>query len=531
VLGANAKSESRSLNLISRGLLCGATVLALPAQAANWSFDPGVRAQVTFSNNATGRDEGGFITEIGPYLSVTGRSARLTLDYDYSPQFVLYSSDSSENRVDHSLSSRATFEAIENFFYVETRGNMSQQLVSPTGSRSQGASNPDNRYTASTYSIAPYLRGFIGQNDYLLRHETTWVDTGQFSENADDEVDDISGTTQRITARFNTPVPMFGFSGEYDDRHSDYDSDREIDMTTGRAILHYRFDQELMLSARFGFERNDFNGNKDSGSIYGLGVTWNPGPRTNLTGFYENHYFGGSYLLNFRHRQARALYGLHASRSLSTFDDSLNSAVDFNFTNDDWARAVVSARNPDLLTDPAALATAARQFLINNNLNASERARISNVLFSEQGQLLTRMEAFFTLEGARNALTFRLFMSESENAVEGEQLQVVIGNANSFDFSNAESVSQHGAQVSLNHKLTALTTLYAALTRTQSETTDVDGGDSVTSTQNTLTVRATRKLGPKTNGFTGMRYATGENDDSDVENDETAIFAGVDHRF
>lgn len=521
VLGASAKSRPRRLKRIGRKLLCSAAVLALPAHAGNWFIEPGIRVQETYSNNSTGTDEGGFITEINPYVSLTGRSARLDVDYDYSPSVVLYSADSSENRIEHNLSSRGTFEAIENFFYLESRASISQQLLSPAGSQSRSAADNDNRYSASRYSVAPYFKGFIGRNDYLLRHETSWVDSNQVDA---DQVDDISGTTQRITGRFNTPVPLFGFSAEYDDRNSDYDSGREIEMRTIRGILHYRLDQELMLSARVGSERNNFDGDEKSGGIYGIGVQWNPGPRTNLNGFYEHHYYGGSYLVNFRHRMSRTVFGINASRGISTFDDSLDNS---GFTYADALGMYFRALNPNA-TD-AQVRNFINLALQGTGIKPGDLTPGS--LFTEQAQLLERIEATMVMYGARNELTFRIFATESESISSGDSTLLPNLPGSGSDFLIVDKVKSQGVQVSLNHRLTALTNLIATLTHTKSKTEGATADDSVSSTQNTLVVRATHKLGPKTSSFTGLRFSKGENDDSDTDSDETAIFAGLDHRF
>lgn len=507
---------------------------ALSAQAGEWQFSSNIRTEQTYTNNisADGSDEeeSGFVSEISPGISLRRQGARMSVDLNYHPDFVFYPGHSDNNRIDHTLDGRGELEAVENFFYVETRANVTQQFLSPAGARPQsGAVNTDNRYTASSYSINPYIRGkLFGDNDYLLRNENIWTKTSQVS--GTDDLSDIY--TNRTMARFDTPITTFGLSLEYDDRHTEYDNedDDEVDTEIVRAIVHYRYDSELTVSLRTGYEKNDLGAGEDTGGVYGVGVRWNPSPRTSLDGFWESHYYGPSYNAKFMHRQKRATYMLSVSRAVSTYDDSLNNSMGLGTT---WYQFFdqMAMNDPALRNNATARDTAVRAELASRGLTPNQQANMNSVLFTEDAQLIERLDAALILEGARNSFEFGLYLSKTK-AVSGSDSTFTFIDPVTDSIVEAEAVKEAGAQVSWNHKLTPLATLMATVSRTYSTTEGATPADpDVDSTEDTFTLRLTHSLGPKTNGFAGLRFTNSDGDEGASDYDERAVFAGFDHRF
>ena len=292
-------------------------VCASSTQAAEWRIEPYVRVEESYSTNIgadSENEEGGFVTDISPGISIRGTGKRLKLNLDYSPSLLFYHSDSDRNRTDHTLSGNATLEAVENFFFIDTRASISQELLSPTGARpTSNTTDTNNRYEASSYSVTPYIRGYLfGDNQYMVRNENTWTDTGDVS--SDSGVEELSGIyTNRLIARFDTPIPKYGFSLEYDRRHTEEDNAEDVDTEIGRAIFHWRVEQNLIVSARVGYEEDDFGDVQRDGDVYGVGLQWNPTPRTTVDGYWEDHYYGSSYSARVEHRRPRSAFHVLAS--------------------------------------------------------------------------------------------------------------------------------------------------------------------------------------------------------------------------
>jgi uncharacterized protein (PEP-CTERM system associated) len=452
--------------------------------------------------------ERGFVTEITPGISLHRQGGRLAVDFTYEPRFVIYPAAAELNRVDNELDGMATLEAVENFFYVESRANVSQQWVTPFGARPQSSAvSSDNRYTASSFTLTPYLRGkLFGDNDYLLRNENIWTDSSRV-ENSEELVELY---TNRTTGRFDTPIPYFGYSLEYEGRHSEYDNAPDVDTKIGRAILHHRWDEELIVSLRTGYEKNNFGFEDETGNVLGVGLRWNPGPRTSFSGFWEDHYYGGSYDAVFSHRMSRSVYRLSASRAISTYDDVLNSST--NFTMFDFMRPEVQRANPGL-----------------NLTQINQLTRLLLALFSNQAQIVERQDAAFILEGARHFVTFRAFNMHSEAAQSAELLQT---GSDVVPFSAVEAIEERGLGVTWVNKLSGSSSFSTDLTRTYSKSSGNSvGAIAGKSVEDTLVLRLTRMLSPKTHGYAGLRFTRSDADEGLSEYDEQAIFAGFHHTF
>ena len=500
---------------------------AVPAQAAEWRVEPYIGVEESYSTNIGGDaddEEGGFVTDVSPGISIRGTGRRLKLYADYSPSILFYHSDSDRNRTDHTLSGNGSLEAIENFFFIDARANISQQFLSPTGARpTSNTSDTNNRYEASSYSISPYIRGYLfGDNQYMVRNENIWSDTGSVS----GTTEELTGIyTNRTTARFDTPIPVYGFSLEYDKRHTEEDGAEDIDTQIGRAIFHYRIEQNLVLSARVGYEDDDYGDVQREGDVWGVGLKWNPTPRTSVDGYWEDHYYGSSYFARVEHRRPRSAFQVLASRGIQTFDGNLNSSS--GMTNSELASLILS--DPRYGFNPAqirALVPALASTWGNPNAIAPGN------LFTNQAQLVQRFEAVAMTIGVRNTAALKLFMSKTED-IAGQGFSVPIpGFGSSLDtpeLVTAETVEDRGIQLSLSHKLTTLSSLTASATRTYTDTENDE--DSIETTQDDFDLRLTRKLGPKTNGFAGARYSIFNSDFGDSDYNETEIFAGFHHRF
>src|SRR5690606_7592151 len=169
---------------------------------------------------------------------------------DYRALGLLYLQDSDRNRVDHRFNGKATYEAISDLAYIDVGGTVTQQFESAFGATPiDSSSDTDNRYTASSYYVAPYLRGRIsGDSTYLLRYRRIWTNSGQSS-----VLDDAH--TNQYTGRFNTPIRTFGLGLTYDRTDTEYDNGiTELSTEAARAIAYWRIDPQFILNARGGYE-------------------------------------------------------------------------------------------------------------------------------------------------------------------------------------------------------------------------------------------------------------------------------------
>jgi len=272
--GAGAADARRKQAVIA---LAVASMFVIPAaQAAKWTITPSIRVQETWTNNVSlsedGEEDWDLITEVEPGLYARGQGDRLNFVLDYRALGLLYLQDSDRNRVDHRFNGKLTYEAINDFAYIDVGGTATQQFESAFGAMPiDDSSDTDNRYTASSYYVAPYLRGrLFGDSTYLLRYSSIWTNAGQSSVLED-------GHTNQYTGRFNTPIHTFGLALTYDRNDTEYDGNSdELSTEIARAIGYWRIAPQFILQARGGYEETESLFTNRSEEIYGGGFLWYP---------------------------------------------------------------------------------------------------------------------------------------------------------------------------------------------------------------------------------------------------------------
>ena len=91
----------------------------------------------------------------------------------------------------------------------------------------------------------------------------------------------------------------------------------------GRLRLLYQPDPEFQVGASVGYEHNAFPFTTYSGATYGAGYKWRPSPRTVVGGFWEHRYFGSSYGFKFDYRTPLSVWGVNASRNVTSYPQQL----------------------------------------------------------------------------------------------------------------------------------------------------------------------------------------------------------------
>lgn len=498
-----------------------AVFIGTPAQAAKWTVTPSIRVQETFTNNVdlaeSGDEEWDLVTEVQPGIFLRGQGDRLNLLLDYRANAVTYMRDMDRNRIDHRLNGKATYEAIRDFFFVDTGATMSQQLESPFGSLAVDSTNDTgNRYTARSYYIAPYVQGrlFGGDSTYLLRNTHTWTDAGQSSAALSDAY------INQWTGRFATPVHTFGLGLTYDRADTEYDnSDQELMTEIGRAIGYWRLDPQFILNARVGHERIESTFTETSDSIYGAGFQWFPTPRTAIEGFGEHRAFGTGYLFSLSHRRPLSTWRVRASRDLSTYPQNL-------FTLQEGSTVELLMNLPQFI-NAAPDDLILREQLVKQYIQLTGLPETFNdaiPFYSQQVQIVERQEASVALTGAQNTLIFTLYRVDSENfspdtGPESAQVDALFG----------RHVEQRGASVSWTHRLSGRTRSNITLSRTEVKEDQPFDRESM---QDMLRAMLTTELSPNTSGWVGGRLVD-FNGKKGSANDyrEAAVFVGFTHRF
>lgn len=489
-----------------------------PAHAAKWTVSPSIRVQETYTNNVgldeSGDEEWDLITEVSPGVFVRSEGDRLNMSLDYRLSGLFYLQDQDRNRTDHRFNGKATYEAMRDFFFVDVGGTVTQQFESPFGAvADDSTSDTNNRYTASSYYVAPYIRGrVLGDSTYLVRNNNIWTTAGQSSVLSD-------AYTNQWTGRFATPIRTFGLGLTYDRTTTEYDnSPQELTTEVARAIGYWRIDPQFILNARAGYEKVESLFSERSENIYGGGFQWFPTPRTSLEAFGEHRVFGTGYLLSLQHRQPLATYRLRVSRDLSTYPQNL-------FTLQEGSTVDLLMNLPQFV-DAAPNDLVLREQLVKAYIQLTGLPDSINTavpFYSQQIQVHTRQEASVALTGVRNTVVFSVYRAESENFSDDDE------EAAQLDTLFGRRVEQRGAIVSWTHRLTGRTRTNLSLNRTHVKEEEPFSRKSV---RHALRATVNTAIGPKTNAYVGARYVIFDGDEGSFHDyREAAVFAGFTHRF
>ncbi len=163
------------------------------AQRPAWIISPSIGVDVGLTDNArrvsSPREVDAF-TQITPAVFVSGDTARVRVNLSYTPVAELYASTPGQNRLDHYLNAGAQVTVVPNLFYVDLRGNVSQQ--SRTGGFGQSgfaqgtpsAFNRNDQVQTASVQVTPTLvQRFGGFGTAQLLYSLSYTTQSDRSDN------------------------------------------------------------------------------------------------------------------------------------------------------------------------------------------------------------------------------------------------------------------------------------------------------------------------------------------------------------
>ena len=506
----------------------GCVALAAPALAENWRITPSASISETYTTDANytvgGNSTGDFITTVSGALQINGAGARARLNGSVSATGLFYAKETQNNSFAPSAILSGNIEAIEKFFFVDAQVNVSQTFFSPFGPQPGNLVNATaNRYTSQTYSISPYIQGRLGGTNisYLVRDDNIWTLASQYGNTS---VSDIPNTyLNQLDATMSSPAAPWGWKLEYAGTRyspSDRDTFGKYTIQVGRAIAIYQYDPQIQISARGGYEKDEFPLTGSQDVIYGAGLQWFPSDRTQVSGYWEHRFFGSSYSAQIGHRLPRTALSLTFSRGINTYpQNALTIPAGVNVPT--FVDAALTTRIPD----PAERALAVQQLIAQAGLPASLASPVN--IFSGNVLLQTTLTAGAVLLGQRNSLAFNVYYTKS-NAIAGT------GSVLPPILQFSQNNTQKGGGVAFSHKLSGMTNFTAGATYSRTTSNDSIGNFPAAESNNYFAgAGITTQLGPKTSASFGVNYTkfspTGELDVTTTNSFN--VVAGVNHTF
>lgn len=253
------------------------TVGGQAASAGEWRLNTYLDFAEVYTDNVSlapaGAEEGEFITQIRPGVSLNGQSGRAKLDLSYRLQNLIYGHDVTRNDSNHQLLAKGNLEVAKEWLFVDARSSISQQIVDADRSVPLDNFNVGNRADVITYGVSPYLKLRLGS--YVAGEMRYAIDRVENQSNALSDLE----TTQYMAnlnngPSFNRLTWGMKFSRNEMNRESGPDSLRE----NGVAVARYRVHQTFNALARGGYENNDIVTTRsiENGSYWSVGGEWLP---------------------------------------------------------------------------------------------------------------------------------------------------------------------------------------------------------------------------------------------------------------
>lgn len=457
-----------------------------------WIIKPRISLTETLSDNvainrSSTAKESDLITELAPGIRIQAKTARLTGYFDYTLRGQFYAK-TDYSRTQNALNTFGTFEAVDNWLFLDFSGMISQQAISAFGAQSPGSGTINNNLTeTANYRVSPYIRGqFAGLVDYILRYNTS------ITRSETDFVSDIELSQWVGQLRGSTPFRVLGWAIDGSQQTVDYSRGRKTEATSLRTMLNYIVTPEFRVSLSGGTESNNYASlNQETNTTYGYGFDWNPTERTQLSAFKERRFFGDGHNLRFSHRFPMSSIQLSDTRDVSVLPNQF-STVGLGTIYDMYFEQFAA-----LIPDTTARANYVNALLAQSGINPN--TQVTSGYTTSQATIRRNQQLTFVMFGARNSVTMAVNRTESQSVIASS-----LANNLGDDFSNFRVVRQQGLSFNLSHRLSQLSNLNFLVSLQESK-----GGNAndLKTTMTLYQLNLSTKLGAKTAGSLSLRHS------------------------
>ena len=478
-------------------------------------FTAGASGSLTFTDNVDlsppGQEQSDFVLGVAIPLGLHIDGSRVKVAAQYTPTFYVYAKNGDSDYLQNNLSSLLSVQAVENYFFIDATANIYQSFISPFAARpASGASITSNRTPQTTLGLSPYIRHETGSGwTYMVRNDNYW------------NVYNTSGldnsVTNSVSADLLSPYAPVRYGFDYSYVYTRFESGPTYYQQVARFRPILSATPRLMLSARLGYETNDYSTPSYAGPVYGAGIHWTPSPQTKLDGFVEHRFFGPSFGLNLGHRTPLTVWRLNGTRNNYTSQDqpsTLRPATSAEVLDD-----ALRARYPD----PVERQQAVEQYMRGAGLPPVLAEQYT--FYTNQPYLAQQWTGSVAVLGATNLVELTLIWQDN---------QLITGNGSLVPSGGGSygQLRQKGLTLTYSHRFSHVTTGTVAYTRLYSL-----GSDPLTATipaenqatQNGIRLSLTRRLSPKTDGSIGVRWSDLDSITSPYR--ELAVFAILAHGF
>jgi uncharacterized protein (PEP-CTERM system associated) len=512
-------ARPRNGTLAAVSVVAGLVPILAPtnAMAEKLSVDAGVSSQLEWTSNANLGEAGGrpdVIVGVRPHIGLVGEGAQFKISGFAALNGLVYLHKTQPDRIQPEADLAASLQAVPRLLYIDAGLRAFQTRANIFGASQETGSTNENSVTTVLARFSPRIEGMAGEHlRYLVRSDNNWTNEG--ASTAPVTGTDSSGYFGHHVASIERdPLPL-GWKLEIQRSETTYrdTSLQPLVVSLARATTLYALSPDLNFGVHGGYERTSFETPGEGPWIYGIDGKWQPTPRTLLSVFAEERFFGGSWRLAFDHRTPAFAWNIVSSRTLQT---APQSAFELPATNNVAALldGIFTTRYPD----PVERARAVQNFIASQGLPTSTSQ--ATALQQQQLSIVNLNMATVTLLGIRNTVTASAYQSRTADAA---VVDSGLPAGNSFTNNN-----QVGASLAVTHKLTPSYTLLASAD--WSRITSAPGFGNERTAQKTARLWLNLTATPRSSAFVGTRYTLLDSNTA-VSGHAATVFAGVDYRF
>lgn len=484
----------RRLALLCAALGAAASPAIAQQQTREFAVVPSVMVTETLTDNArlsrSSAAESDWITQVRPMLrfEATGYRVKGAMDVGVNSSFYGNGSQHDSNQLLLNGNGKLTW--WDNHGFLDLMASVSRQptyAFRPIGGDTvTGASNWSE---VRTVSMSPNIKG---------RFANTGTVEARFTANQSDSSTTVLNRLQTNVWSVSATDPRafgnLGWSMSLNDSHTSRTNNRDVDHRTFRASALWAVDPQVSLRLIGGTETNNYStvDNKTT-TIYGLGTDWTPTPLTKISGTIEDRFFGTGFNLTAEHRGPQVAFQGSYSKDITTTSQNMTSAV----TLLDLAKLYCAS-------EPAAT----RDACIRRLTLTSTGADASSALIGLQSGLANgfyldrRLQLGVTFIGRRSSLSVIAFNSNRTTITERDF-------AVTEDITTTSNLRTTGATVSLQHKMTPITTATGTYTLMRSHTDSTSVGGASDARNRMITAGVSTRLTPRTTGALNVRNSQG----------------------
>lgn len=439
------------------------------------------------------------ITEISPGIHVNINGARLKTYFDYSLTHVDYAQGTSGSRNQNALNTFGTFEAIDNWAFLDFSGNISQQTISAFGTQSTNNTAINaNRTEVASYSLSPYVKGQLGD---AANYEARISRAVSSSDNA--AASNTATTNSVVKVSNASAFRSLGWTADMSRQQANYSAGRTTEADIYSLGLTYEVTPQVKVSANAGQESNNYTSlDKQNYNTHSVGLNWAPSEVTTLSALTGKRSFGNTHNVSFEHRSARTVWRFSDSKDVSVNPNQGSSGSSAY----EYAKSLFAG----LGLTPIQLEQLVQAYLSNNS--SVVNGFLTSAVSVQRSQNLS-----MTLLGIRDTITFLLTRTENTRL---DTVSSVVD-----DLSNGATVVQNGFSINYSHRLTPNYSLGVMLSRqnTSGSTTAEE------TTLRSFNVSLSGKVGKQAAASLGLRRVVSDNSTNPYT--ENAVIGNLNVQF